>query len=186
MIEACASLRENFDVALSCSHALPQGTAKDRAAANPSGDVVERSIPWRRVSLSDRHACRFQWLSEWRAPSTARPSGCPALLGEPPVPGATAVAGTMASRAPRPKSAAGQARSVKAGQRWLAALVGTVRKLWRHEHCLVRFSLLAELDRVGGHRIASLARGALPLGGARQGGGCLLPCSAGGAIDIVS
>jgi hypothetical protein len=52
------------------------GAPRTRRAA----DVVERSIPWRRASLSDRHACRFLWLSEWRAPTTATPYGCPVLL----------------------------------------------------------------------------------------------------------
>src|SRR5215471_3132069 len=50
------------------------------AGTHRVADVVERSIPWCQASLSDRHACRFRWSSEWRAPTTATPYGCPVLL----------------------------------------------------------------------------------------------------------
>src|SRR6476469_3778017 len=40
MIEACTSLRKNFDVTFSCSRAAPQAAARDRAAANISTTVV--------------------------------------------------------------------------------------------------------------------------------------------------
>ena len=39
MIEACTSLRKNFDVTFSCSSAAPQ-TVRDRAAANPSATAA--------------------------------------------------------------------------------------------------------------------------------------------------
>ena len=42
MIEACASLRKNFDVTFSCSRAASQGAAKDRAAANPIATEVAK------------------------------------------------------------------------------------------------------------------------------------------------
>jgi len=42
MIEACTSLRKNFDLVFSCSRAAPQGAAKDRAPANPSATEVAK------------------------------------------------------------------------------------------------------------------------------------------------
>ena len=40
MIEACTSLRKNFDVTFSCSRAPSQGVARDRVVANPSATAA--------------------------------------------------------------------------------------------------------------------------------------------------
>src|SRR6185312_8037223 len=47
MIEACASLRKNFDVTFSCSRAAPQEPSKDRTAANSSdaGAAMKSAVP---------------------------------------------------------------------------------------------------------------------------------------------
>src|SRR5262245_1081269 len=47
MIEACSSLRKDFDLAFPCSRAAPQGPVRDRAPANPNAAAaaMKHAVP---------------------------------------------------------------------------------------------------------------------------------------------
>src|SRR6185295_1859646 len=71
MIEACTSLRKNFDVTFSCSSAAPQGAARDRAAANPSttAAAMKSAVPAveRKVVVDEQvtSAASGAWLKDF-------------------------------------------------------------------------------------------------------------------------
>ena len=71
MVEACTSLHKNFDIAFSCSGAAYRGTAKDRAAANPSATELghKSAVPAieRKVVVYERvtSGARAAWLKDF-------------------------------------------------------------------------------------------------------------------------
>ena len=67
MIEACTSVRKNFDLAFPCGRASPQGPASVRAPANPSATAVANQRPVPAVKEHVTSDASGAWLKDfWR------------------------------------------------------------------------------------------------------------------------
>jgi uncharacterized membrane protein YgcG len=71
MIEACTSLRKNFDLDFSCSHAAPQAVARNGAPANSSAtaSATKSAVPTvdRKVVVKEQITLRARgaWLTDF-------------------------------------------------------------------------------------------------------------------------